>query len=230
MRKCLVLFSGGLSSTVALYWALERFDEVTLFTADFGNNSAEVKASDAIFRNEPKLKVHYTKDLDITIDYLKNSYALLAAADYALTQDLDHIVTGIKQTGNIETTHPSLVAFENLIKEVSGKQHFTYEHPIYWYGDTQALGLSIAIPGCYNALALTHTGTENEYPPSDTDAAVAQRETTFLTAGIADPLIIRAWKDRRMDLPRSQNYNNFRSGYLRHYEQDLVTFLDNYKG
>jgi len=36
MRSCVVLFSGGLDSTTALYWALRRYDVVRPLTFDYG--------------------------------------------------------------------------------------------------------------------------------------------------------------------------------------------------
>lgn len=36
MKKCLVLFSGGIDSTTALYWARSRYDGVTALSFDYG--------------------------------------------------------------------------------------------------------------------------------------------------------------------------------------------------
>jgi 7-cyano-7-deazaguanine synthase len=36
MKKCVVLFSGGIDSTTALYWALKEYDEVHALTFDYG--------------------------------------------------------------------------------------------------------------------------------------------------------------------------------------------------
>lgn len=36
MKKSVVLFSGGLDSTAALYWAINSYDEVTALTFDYG--------------------------------------------------------------------------------------------------------------------------------------------------------------------------------------------------
>ncbi|UCE22097.1 MAG: 7-cyano-7-deazaguanine synthase QueC [Candidatus Aminicenantes bacterium] len=36
MNKCIVLFSGGIDSTTALYWALKRYEKVTALTFDYG--------------------------------------------------------------------------------------------------------------------------------------------------------------------------------------------------
>ncbi|MCK4647300.1 MAG: 7-cyano-7-deazaguanine synthase QueC [Candidatus Aminicenantes bacterium] len=36
MKKCIVLFSGGIDSTTSLYWALKRFERVHSLTFDYG--------------------------------------------------------------------------------------------------------------------------------------------------------------------------------------------------
>jgi len=36
MKKCIVLFSGGIDSTTSLYWALKRFERVHALTFDYG--------------------------------------------------------------------------------------------------------------------------------------------------------------------------------------------------
>ncbi len=36
MKKCIVLFSGGIDSTTSLYWALNRFERVHSLTFDYG--------------------------------------------------------------------------------------------------------------------------------------------------------------------------------------------------
>jgi 7-cyano-7-deazaguanine synthase len=36
MKKCLVLFSGGIDSTTALFWALRRYDKIYAMTFDYG--------------------------------------------------------------------------------------------------------------------------------------------------------------------------------------------------
>jgi len=46
MKKGAVLFSGGVDSTTALYWALRRYDEVRALTFDYGQrHKVEVRAA-----------------------------------------------------------------------------------------------------------------------------------------------------------------------------------------
>lgn len=42
MKKAIVLFSGGLDSTACLYWALEKYDSVSLLSFLYGSKEDEV--------------------------------------------------------------------------------------------------------------------------------------------------------------------------------------------
>jgi 7-cyano-7-deazaguanine synthase len=41
MKKAIVLFSGGMDSTACLYWALQRYDEITLLSFIYGSKEDE---------------------------------------------------------------------------------------------------------------------------------------------------------------------------------------------
>jgi 7-cyano-7-deazaguanine synthase len=46
MKQALVLFSGGIDSTTALYWAIDRYDRVHALTFDYGQrHRIEVQSS-----------------------------------------------------------------------------------------------------------------------------------------------------------------------------------------
>jgi len=50
-KSCAVLFSGGLDSTTALYWALERYDEVFPLSFDYGQrHKVEVRLAGRLAR------------------------------------------------------------------------------------------------------------------------------------------------------------------------------------
>ncbi|MCP2519415.1 7-cyano-7-deazaguanine synthase QueC [Candidatus Aminicenantes bacterium AC-335-B20] len=65
MKKSLVLFSGGIDSTTALYWALKNFEEVTALTFDYGQkHRIEIEMARKIAN---KLKInHKILRIDLT--------------------------------------------------------------------------------------------------------------------------------------------------------------------
>lgn len=51
MKESIVLFSGGIDSTTALYWALDRYEKVTALTFDYGQrHSIEIQMAEKIVR------------------------------------------------------------------------------------------------------------------------------------------------------------------------------------
>jgi len=51
MKKCVVLFSGGIDSTTALYWAKKHYDKVQALTFDYGQrHKIEIKLSKSLIK------------------------------------------------------------------------------------------------------------------------------------------------------------------------------------
>ncbi|KPF72209.1 7-cyano-7-deazaguanine synthase [Bosea sp. AAP35] len=86
--RALVLFSGGQDSTVALAWALERFDEVETVGFDYGQrHRVELNCRTVIRDRLPTLSPIYARRLGP--DHLVDLAALGAISETALTRDTE---------------------------------------------------------------------------------------------------------------------------------------------
>ena len=121
MGKALVIFSGGLDSTTALYWALERFDEVCALTFSYGQRHAlEVEMAGKIAQRagvkhcileidmaqiggsaltDPSLEIPLDREpteggIPVTYVPFRNGVFLSLAAAWAEARGIRHLVGG----------------------------------------------------------------------------------------------------------------------------------------
>ena len=119
MSRALVIFSGGLDSTVALYWARKQYDYVEALSFEYGSKHNEIEYNHALktcFKlNIPNTRLHldFMRDFKSslingeipTADYneenmkstvvpFRNGIMLAIATGYAESNDFDYIILG----------------------------------------------------------------------------------------------------------------------------------------
>lgn len=140
---------------------------------------------------------------------MRNALFLTLAANRATGKNIHHLVTGICQadTANYPDCRQSFIeAQQAAINEALGIDFFQIHTPLMNLSKAESIKLALAIPGAYEALAWSHTAYDGQYPPVGKDHATLLRAWGFEQSGVPDPLIIRAWSEGKMDLPKTENY------------------------
>lgn len=158
--------------------------------------------------------------VELTFVPMRNALFLTIAANRAACLGTTHIVTGVCQEDNanypdcrasfIDRTERMIAAALglDLVDEPMG---FTIHTPLMDFSKAETVLLAAKLPGCMDALAYSHTAYSGEYPPITQDHATVLRAKGFLDAGLPDPLIVRAWREGRMELPDTVNYDQLRN-------------------
>ena len=85
---------------------------------------------------------------------------------------------------------------------------------------SETVKLAMELPGCYEALAWSHTSYDGTFPPTDRNHSNVLRAQGFLEADRPDPLVVRAYHEGLMELPDTPNYDWLRMGDRRHWKLD----------
>lgn len=140
---------------------------------------------------------------------MRNALFLTIAANRAVCLGLQHLVTGVCQADN--ANYPDcrgtfIAAQQHTIQEALGQAgQFSVHAPLMNMSKAQSIELAVKLGG-YHALAFSHTAYDGTYPPVSKDHASVLRAHGFEQVGLPDPLVLRAWHEKLMDLPATENY------------------------
>jgi 7-cyano-7-deazaguanine synthase len=151
--------------------------------------------------------------VELTFVPARNTLFLTVAMNRAVALNCRDLVTGICQEDNAnypdcrESYRASLERSFNLSL---GIEDFKIHAPLMFKSKAESVRLAHELPGCWAALAYSHTSYDGKYPPTDMNHSNVLRAHGFEVAGLPDPLVLRACMEGLMDLPSTSNYDNFR--------------------
>lgn len=155
--------------------------------------------------------------LEKTFVPMRNQLFLTIAANRAYVLGAASIMTGVceEDFGGYPDCRSSFI---RSFEETCGLGTFTGEDgapdglrvwtPLMRMTKKETVELALSLPGCYEALAYSHTAYDGAYPPIGHDHATLLRAKGFEEAGVPDPLVLRAWKEGLMALPVAPNYDD----------------------
>lgn len=156
---------------------------------------------------------------ELTFVPMRNALFLTIAANRAEALAIPNVVTGVCQMDNAnydDCRQTFIDATEDYINKALGHDHrgtpsIHIRTPLMDLDKAQTVLLARALPGCWDALAYSHTSYDGCYPPTDNNHANVLRADGFEKAGYPDPLVVRAFMEGLMPLPKSANYDRHRA-------------------
>ncbi len=216
-ERALVVLSGGQDSTTCLYWALDRFGDVTTLTFDYGQRhrielecAREVAAfagvdntclpidtfaalgGDALTDDAIDVREGVLPETGLPNTFVpgRNLVFLTFAAAFAYQRDIEHIVTGVAQTdysGYPDCRDETIRALQQAIR-LGMESDTTIHTPLMHLSKRETVELVRDLGGL-DAMALTHTCYNGQRPPCGRCPACELRARGFAEAGIEDPLV-----------------------------------------
>ena len=154
----------------------------------------------------------------------RNTIFLSYALNYAVGNDIWDIITGVCQAdgSNYPDCTPIYVSsLEAAFNASLGMMQKLQIHtPLMNLKKSETVKLAMELPGCYEALAWSHTSYDGTFPPTDRNHSNVLRAQGFLEADRPDPLVVRAYHEGLMELPDTPNYDWLRMGDRRHWKLD----------
>lgn len=181
-------------------------------------NSVSPLTSDnelAKYENFDQMAEEVGSKVEKTFVPMRNSLFLIIAANRAVELGCDRIYTGICQADN--ANYPDCTEKFRHKMELAinvsldpDQPYLVIAAPLMNMSKAESVKHAMTLPGCMDALAYSHTSYDGRYPPDDMNHSNVLRAKGFEEAGVPDPLVVRAWNDRLMELPNTANYDKLR--------------------
>ena len=231
MEKSVVLFSGGIDSTTALYWAINRYQKVYALTFGYGQrHRIEIDMAQKVTK---KLNVEH-KILKVDMNQIggssltdtklplpeyeniqeikptppttyvpfRNGIFLALAAAWAEVKEIKDIICGfnIIDSPNYPDTRREFVeAMEKAInlgsKASISKEDFRIVSPFINLKKSEIIKKGLSLGADYSYSVSCYKGEEI---PCQKCSSCLLRQKAWKEAGLADPLIVRLEKERKI--------------------------------
>lgn len=150
--------------------------------------------------------------LEKTFVPARNALFLTLAANRAYNLNISTMITGVCQEdfGGYPDCRAVFIKSMECALSLAHDRDFDIMTPLMFMTKAESVQLAMTMPGCYKALAYSHTAYDGAYPPTGHDHATLLREKGFVEAGVPDPLVVRAWAEGfyPMDkFPAGPNYD-----------------------
>jgi 7-cyano-7-deazaguanine synthase len=168
------------------------------------------------YENAEQMEKVIGNRVELTFVPMRNTLFLTIAVNRAVALGLRDIFTGICQEDNAnypDCREDFRWRFESMVNaslDSNRNAGICIHAPLMYKTKQQTVHLAKKLPGCWEALAYSHTSYDGKYPPTDMNHANVLRAQGFKSAGLADPLVARAWHEGLMELPDTENYDALR--------------------
>lgn len=147
---------------------------------------------------------------------MRNALFLTIAANRAVVHGATHIYTGVCEADNanypdcreVFVSHQEGTINEALGYSIEDQRNIVIETPLMFMSKAQSIEALDRLRGL-PLLAFTHTAYDGQYPPVGNDHATLLRAQGFEKAGVPDPLVVRAHIEGCMQLPETDNYQQW---------------------
>jgi 7-cyano-7-deazaguanine synthase len=167
-----------------------------------------------IYRDYDEMDKIIGSRIEKTFVPMRNALFLTIAANRAVIHGCDEIVTGVCQQDN--ANYPDcraefISSMQITINLALGiEPGINIWAPLMDFSKAESIKIAKQLPGCWQALAFSHTAYDGKYPPTSHDHASVLRARGFEEAGEPDPLVVRAVREGLMPLPDTANYDGLR--------------------
>lgn len=206
-RSVVLLLSGGMDSTICMFWAIQQGWNVHALTVNYGQvNSAELAAAKYVARMagvKSHRIVEFGSDVFGWVQHYssravyipgRNLFFVLLGSSWAVVLNAQGIVMGVDGTAHIDRScrlSSVVKSLETVVgrgimgkREVKGILLF----PLASWVKAQSVKLATELPGCLEALAYTCSCSSGHARSCGYCDACLRRAEGFEEAGIVDPL------------------------------------------